>query len=143
VKRVVDWVPGTGPAPIAEEGMALIRNLYAIGAEICGTSPATRLSARILNRLDDWLGNHRARVSAKSPHGHALAYITKDRDGCCCFLINGRVEIDNTTVEHRIRPVALNRKNALFAGHDAGAEYCAVIASQTETCKMNAPGPNA
>jgi len=39
--------------------------------------------------------------------------------------------------------IALNRKNALFAGHDAGAENWAIIASLIETCKMNAVDPHA
>ncbi|WP_416339726.1 transposase domain-containing protein [Paracoccus sp. (in: a-proteobacteria)] len=42
-----------------------------------------------------------------------------------------------------IRPIALNRKNALFAGHDAGAENWAVIALLVETCKMNGIDPQA
>jgi hypothetical protein len=60
-----------------------------------------------------------------------------------CFLTDGRVEIDSNTVERTIRPIALNRKNALFAGHDAGAENWAVIASLIETCKLNAIEPHA
>ena len=50
---------------------------------------------------------------------------------------------DNNTVERTIRPIALNRKNALFAGHDAGAANWATIASLVETCKLNAVDPNA
>ena len=46
-------------------------------------------------------------------------------------------------VERTIRPIALNRKNALFAGHDAGAENWATIASLIETCKMNGVHPHA
>jgi len=46
-------------------------------------------------------------------------------------------------VERTIRPIALNRKNALFAGHDTGAENWAVIASLIETCKLNAVEPHA
>ena len=42
------------------------------------------------------------------------------------------------SVERTIRPIALNRKNALFAGHDAGAANWATIASLVETCKLNA-----
>ncbi len=42
-----------------------------------------------------------------------------------------------------IRPIALNRKNALFAGHDAGAENWATIASLIKTCKLNAVNPQA
>lgn len=50
---------------------------------------------------------------------------------------------DNNSVERTIRPIALNRKNALFAGHDAGAENWATIASLIETCKLNAIDPQA
>ena len=100
-------------------------------------------SAPILAHFDDWLVNHRARASAKSPLGEALAYIAKCRDGLGRFLTDGRVEIDNNTVERTIRPIALNRKNALFAGHDAGAENWAVIASLIETCKLNGVDPHA
>ncbi len=127
----------------------LIRDLYAIEAEIRSSDPAIRLairqerSAPILASIDDWLAHHRARASAKSPLGEALAYIAKYRDGLGRFLTDGRVEVDNNTVERTIRPIALNRKNALFAGHDAGAENWAVIASLIETCKMNGVDPHA
>ncbi len=139
----------TGPAPIAEEGVTLIRELYAIEADSRGSDAATRLAARqdrsapILARIDDWLRRNRARASAKSPLGEALAYIAKYRDGLGRFMSDGRIEIDNNTVERTIRPIALNRKNALFAGHDAGAENWAIIASLIETCKMNAVDPHA
>ena len=73
--------------------------------------------------------------------GEALAYIAKYRDGLGRFLTDGRVEIDNNTVERTIRPIALNRKNALFAAHDAGAENWAAIASLIETCKINSIEP--
>ncbi|WP_139322532.1 MULTISPECIES: transposase domain-containing protein, partial [Rhizobium/Agrobacterium group] len=62
-------------------------------------------------------------------------------DGLKLFLSDGRVEIDSNSVECTIRPIALNRKNALFAGHDAGAENWATIASLVETCKLNAVDP--
>ena len=52
------------------------------------------------------------------------------------FLDDGRVEIDNNVVERAIRPLALTRKNALFAGSDGGAEHWAVIASLIATCKL-------
>lgn len=100
-------------------------------------------SALILASIDDWLHHHRARVSAKSPLGEALSYIAKYRPGLGCFLTDGRVEIDSNTVERTIRSIALNRKFALFAGHDAGAENWAVIASLIEICKMNAIDPQA
>lgn len=74
--------------------------------------------------------------------GEALACIAKYRESPGRFLTDGRVEIDTNTVERTIRPIALNRKNALFAGHDAGAENWAVIASLIKTCKMNGVDPH-
>jgi len=94
-------------------------------------------SAPTLARIGDCLVHRRARASAKSPLGEALAYIAKYRDGFGFFLTNGRVEIDNNTVERTIGPIALNRKNAFFEGHDAVAKNWAVIDSLIETCKMN------
>ena len=148
-RRKLIEITRTGSAPIAEEGVALIRDLYAIEAEIRGSDPAIRLAVRqyrsapILARIDDWLAYHRARASAKSPLGEALAYIAKYRAGLGRFVSDGRVEIDSNTVERTIRPIALNRKNALFAGHDTGADNWAVIASLIETCKMNGVDPHA
>ena len=56
---------------------------------------------------------------------------------------DGGVKIENNTVERTIRLIALNLKNALFAGHGAGAQNWTVIASLIEPCKMNAVDPNA
>jgi len=58
-----------------------------------------------------------------------------------CFLDDGRIEVDSNVVERSIRPIALNRKNALFAGSDGGGEHWAIIASLIETCKLNAVDP--
>jgi transposase len=55
--------------------------------------------------------------------------------------IDGRIETDNNTLERRIRPLTLSRKNALFAGHGAGAEYRAVIVSPIETGKPDGVDP--
>lgn len=109
-RRKLVEITRTGPAPIAEEGVALIRDLYAVEAEIRGRDPEARLairqdrSAPILTNIDDWLAHHRARASAKSPLGQALAHIAKYRDGLGRFLTDGRVEVDNNTVERTIRP---------------------------------------
>ncbi len=98
-------------------------------------------SAPLIADMQTWLVHHRARVATKSPLGEALAYIAKYWDGLKLFLTDGRIEIDNKTVERAIRPIALNRKNALFAGHDAGAENWATTASLIETCKLYAVDP--
>lgn len=130
-------------APIAQEGLAKIQALYRIEKQIRGQTPDERHAMRqeksksIIEALEVWLTESRARISAKSPTGEALKYIVKYWDGLILFLSDGRIELDNNTVERTIRPIALNRKNALFAGHDAGAQNWAVIASLIETCKLN------
>ena len=70
-----------------------------------------------------------------------MAYGVNHWGGLTRFLEDGRIEIDSNTVERSICGVALNRKNALFAGHDLGAENWATIASLVETCKLNAVDP--
>ncbi|MBY5820458.1 IS66 family transposase, partial [Rhizobium leguminosarum] len=66
-----------------------------------------------------------------------IRYALSRWDGLTRFIDDGRIEIDSNTVERSIRPIALNRKNALFAGSDAGAEHWATIASLIETAKLN------
>jgi transposase len=136
-----------GSAPIAEDSVKRIGELYRIEAELRGLGPEARLAGRqersapLITEMQTWLAHHRALVATKSPLGEALADIAKYWDGLKLFLTDGRIEIDNNSVERTIRPIALNRKNALFAGHDEGAENWATIASLIETCKLNAVDP--
>ena len=148
-RRKLFEVARNSTAPIAEDGLKRIAELYKIEAEIRGLPSEARLAARQdqsapkVGDFETWLTHHRARVSAKSPLGEALKYITKYWAGLCRFLVDGRVEMDSNAVERTIRPIALSRKNALFAGHDAGAANWATIASLVETCKLNAVEPHA
>ena len=77
------------------------------------------------------------RLSGKSKLAEAIRYTLSRWEGLTRFLDDGRIEIDNNTVERSIRPIALNRKNALFAGSDGGADHWAVIALLIDTCKLN------
>lgn len=146
-RRKLVEITRNSSAPIAEEGVKRIGELYRVESELRSLDAEARLaqrqerSAPLITDLWTWLTHHRARVAGKSPLGEALAYIAKYWDGLCVFLIDGRIEIDNNTVERTIRPIALNRKNALFAGHDVGAENWATIASLIETCKLNVIDP--
>ena len=79
----------------------------------------------------------------KSKLAEAIRYALSRWPGLTRFLDDGRIEIDSNVVERSIRPIALNRKNALFAGSDGGGEHWAVIASLVETCKLNAVDPQA
>ena len=61
--------------------------------------------------------------------------------GLTRFLENGRLELDTNPVENQIRKIALTRKNALFAGHEVGAENWAMLASLIANCKMSNVDP--
>ena len=82
-------------------------------------------------------------ISQKSKLAEAIRYALSRWTGLCLFLEDGWIEIDNNVVERSIRPLALTRKNALFAGSDGGAEHWAVIASLIETCKLIGVEPHA
>ena len=135
-------------APIAEEGLKQIATLYRIEAQARGTSAQERMairqqkSAPKIVAFKSWLDQARSQVSAKSPTGEALKYIAKYWDGLILFLSDGRIEMDSNAVKRTIRPIALQRKNALFAGHDAGAQNWAMLASLIETCKLNQIEPH-
>ena len=64
-------------------------------------------------------------------------------EGLTRFLDDGRIEIDSNVVERAIRPIALNRRNALFSGSDGGGEHWVVIASLIETRKLADIEPHA
>ena len=72
-----------------------------------------------------------------------MRYGTSHWQGLVRFLDDGHIEIDSNTVERSIRPIALNRKNALFAGSDEGGANWAITASLIETCKLNGVNPHA
>ena len=83
------------------------------------------------------------RLRKKSKLAEAIRYALARWEGLCRFLDDGRIEIDSNTVERSIRPLALNRKNALFAGSDGGGDNWAVIATLIENCKLNSVEPHA
>ena len=131
-----------GPAPIASEALTRIAELYRIEAEIRGRSAEERRIVRqqrshpLIDALEPWLRTKLQLISQKTKLAEAIRYTLSRWQGLGLFLDDGRIEIDNNVVERTIRPLALTRKNALFAGSDGGAEHWAVIASLIETCKL-------
>ena len=132
---------------IAREGLERIAKFYEIEAEIRGLGHDQRLAVRtartapLVESFGTWLTEQRSRISAKSRLGEKLTYIANHWDGLQIFLSDGRVEIDSNAVENLIRPITLNRKNALFAGHDEGGKAWGRIASLIETAKINGIEP--
>ena len=97
----------------------------------------------LVEALKTWIKTTLARLPGGATVAHALRYGLNHWDGLVRFLDDGRIEIDSNTVERSMRPIALNRKNALFAGSDEGAQNWAMLASLIETCKLSAVNPEA
>jgi len=149
VRRRFYELAAAGPAPIATEALERIAALYAVEKDIRGRNADERRAVRqnrsrpIIDDLEPWLRTKLELISQKTKLAEAIRYALSRWDGLTSFLYDGRIEIDSNIVERSIRPIALNRKNALFAGSDGGAENWAVVASLIETCKLNAVDPQA
>ena len=138
-----------GPAPIAHEALERIAALYAIEGRIRGRSAAERRALRqaetkpLVEELKAWLEAKLKAVSEKSTIADAIRYGLSRWNGLARFLDDGRIEMDTNSVERAMRPIALNRKNSLFAGHDEGAANWACLASLIETAKIHGIDPQA
>jgi transposase len=147
VRRRFYEIAAAGAAPIATEALARIAELYAIEAEMRGRPADDRRAVRsqraqpIVDTLKAWFETKLVLVSQKSAVAEAIRYALSRWDGLCRFIEDGQVEIDSNIVERAIRPLALNRKNALFAGSDGGGDHWAILASLIESCKLNNVDP--
>ena len=134
-------------SPIAAEALARIAALYAIEAEIRGKPAAQRQAVRqersrpIVEALHAWLNQQLPRISKATKLAEAIRYTLRHWEGLTRFLDDGRLELDTNTVEREIRPITLGRKNALFAGNDAGAEHWAIAATLIASAKLNGVNP--
>jgi transposase len=134
-------------APIAHEALERIAALYAIENHIRGRSAEERRAVRqaetkpLVESLRAWLEARLVAVSQKSTIAEVIRYGFNHWDGLVRFLEDGRIEMDTNIVERSMRPIALNRKNSLFAGHDAGAVNWACMASLIETAKLHGIDP--
>jgi hypothetical protein len=134
VRRRFYELASAGAAPIASEALIRIAELYRIENGIRGRSAEERRTVRqersrpLVEVFELWLRGKLALVSQKSTLAEAIRDALSRWTGLSLFLDDGRIEIDSNVVERSIRPLALTRKNALFAGSDGGAQHWAVIA---------------
>jgi transposase len=134
-------------APIAIETLKRIAALYEIEERVRGKSATDRLALRhaeskpLVAELRVWFEAQIAKLPARGPTAEAIRYALNHWNGLERFLEDGRIELDTNSVERAMRPVALSRKNSLFAGSDEGAETWACLASLIETCKLNGVNP--
>ena len=135
-------------SPVATEVLRRIALLYRVEDEVRGSTAEQRCAARtersrvIVEELHQYLAARGRQVSAKSKLGEAIRYALTRWDGLSRFIDDGRIELDSNTVERSIRPLALNRKDALFAGSDEGGDNWAVIATLIENCKISGINPH-
>jgi transposase len=147
-RKLIKATPKSG-SPIVDEALLRIAALYKIEDSIRGSDPEHRravrqdLSLPLVDAFFTWIAAQASRVSRKSDLGKALAYMLTRQDGFRLFLDDGHVDIDSNLVENAIRRPAMNRRNALFAGHDEGGRNWARFASLIGTCKMNGVEPYA
>lgn len=133
--------------PIAIEALKRIAALYKIETSIRGQPPERRLAMRqkesrpLLTELYAWFKAKISTLPARGSTADAIRYALKHWDGLEQFLNDGCIELDSNAVERAMRPIALSRKNALFAGSDEGGQNWAAIASLVETCKLNGINP--
>ena len=126
-----------------------IAELFAIEKAIRGQPPDRRLAVRqerarpLLDELKRVLDTSLGRISSKSSLAQAIRYATSRWDALSRFITDGRLEMSNNAAERAIRPLALGRKNYLFAGADAGGERAAVLYTIIETAKLNGLDPEA
>src|SRR4051794_5267736 len=130
-------------APLARDVIASLGEVYATEARIRGRRAEERRAVRqaetkpILDGLKTRLMTALAELPSRSSLVEAIKYMLGHWAGLTVFLEDGRIEVDTNTVERTMRPIALGRKNALFAGSESGARTWAILASLINTAKLN------
>ena len=136
-------------SPLAMEALERIGQLFAIEAEIKGKAPAQRHAARqqrsrpLLDDLRSFLGRALSQISKKSSLAGAIRYSLTRWNALGRCTEDGRLEISNNAAERAIKPLALGRKNWMFAGSDAGGKRAATIYTILQTASLNGLDPEA
>lgn len=94
-------------------------------------------SAPVLEKVKKWLDAETHRVLPKSPMGVAISYALGQWQALNRYLEDGDLNIDNNAAERVLRPIAIGRKNWLFAGSDEGGRRAAILFSIIESCHQN------
>ena len=95
----------------------------------------------VLDEMEAWLKENISQVLPKSAIGKAIAYTLNLWPRLKGYINDGRYEIDNNMIENAIRPLALGRKNYLFAGSHNAAQHAAMFYSFFASCKINGVNP--
>jgi transposase len=136
-------------SPFAKEALERIAELFAIEAGINGCAADQRLAVRqqqavpLLAELNAFLQRGLGQISGKSKLAQAIRYATSRWTALTRYTTDGRLEMTNNAAERAIRPLALTRKNYLFAGSDSGGVRAAAMYTIIESAKMTGLDPEA
>ena len=98
-------------------------------------------TAPLYQKLKEWVDEQAIIVTPKSPMGKAMTYLQNQWKNLTTIFLDGRLLIDNNLIENKIRPLALGRKNYLFAGSHEAAQRIAMMYSFMATCKAKGINP--
>lgn len=149
VRRRFFEIDQVQPNSFSTDVLHEIAKLYAIEKAIKGKTPEQRKASRqaragpVLEALKAQLRTTLEGVPKKLPLAKAIHYALVRWDALVRYIDDGTIEIDNNPIEREIRPIALGRKNYLFAGSDAGGERAAMMYSLINTAKLNGVDPEA
>ena len=147
-RKFVDVFASQGSA-IAEQAIRRIGDLHAVEKEGRGKSPEARVALRqarakpIFDDLEAWLHAQLTKISGKSPLAQAIRYALGRMPKARPYLKNGHLELDNNTAERAVKPVAIGRKNWMFAGSEGGGKAMAIAFTLIKTAKLNNVDPQA
>lgn len=147
--KIVKDAPKGSPPGLAHEALKFFAEVYRIEGEIREADPDRRLEVRqqqtrpVMRDLHDWLAAHAPTVLPKSPLGEAFGYALSNWAALNTFVEHGILEADNNLSERALKPVALSRKNWLFAGSERGGRAAATAFSLIETARLNGIEPYA
>jgi len=136
-----------GQSQIASEALEAIGQLYGVEREAAELDIDARQRLReakarpILERLHAWLLARRTQVPNGSGIARAIDYSLKRWAALTHYVGDGRVPIDNNWIENQIRPIALGRKNWLFAGSLRAGQRAAAIMSLIQSARLNGHEP--
>lgn len=147
-RKFFDEHASTG-SPLAAEALKRIGKLFDIERTLTGQPAEERRRVRqakarpILDDLAVFLDTTLARIPGKGDLAKAIRYARSRWTALTRYIDDGRLEISNNAAERAIRPLAIGRRNWMFAGSDAGGERAAAIYTLVETAKLNCLDPQA
>ncbi len=97
--------------------------------------------APLIKQIKTWIEEENLKVLPKSAIGKAMAYYLNQYHKLEAVILDARLELDNNLIENAIRPLALGRKNYLFAGSHHAAQNSAMLYSFFSSCKANDVNP--